>query len=518
MYYSIHILQDALAGLTYELCCGADERRFSRVDLLPRAPALVHEDCLYVSLLSRALDFRAQGGTAFVLCLRDRFKDDGEQSLSDMIVVSENISLDELFSKVQESFLQLNEWIDNMHRVLVNDGDFQELLNLSEEMLGNTINISDSALTLLACTRGIPTDDESSLLLRQYGYHPESSIARFRKNRSFQRWQLAGNHIEVRPANSSNRYSTLWRVFRREKSSYFIHIIMLCDHKAYTPALYDLFRILVDNVEVCVKRRERRDRENDDIAGSVISSIISGTVWRPQDIRTRALSAGLPLEGEFSLMTITPPDYASTVTGRLEQELKSLFPEAFMAQYLNEIIVLHPSPCQGKAALSELLMEYDARCGVSMTFRTIEELQNAYQQTLLSMRYCPVFKGVPLLGKAVFQQHARISDYRNGLLFYLLGSCEEAREIWKASFYGKLVLQLREADERNGTERLKLLYCYLICQTRATETGNMLHMNRNNVVYHITRLEEQYSLDLSDPNEQFNLLLSCCALQLFGSQ
>ena len=190
MYYSIHILQDALAGLTYELCCGADERRFSRVDLLPRAPALVHEDCLYVSLLSRALDFRAQGGTAFVLCLRDRFKDDGEQSLSDMIVVSENISLDELFSKVQESFLQLNEWIDNMHRVLVNDGDFQELLNLSEEMLGNTINISDSALTLLACTRGIPTDDESSLLLRQYGYHPESSIARFRKNRSFQRWQL----------------------------------------------------------------------------------------------------------------------------------------------------------------------------------------------------------------------------------------------------------------------------------------------------------------------------------------
>lgn len=516
MYYSIPILLELIAELSYDAHYSSAERSFDRVSLLPQDPALLNESCLYVCPLSRALDFRAGGGTAFMLCLRDRFKDGGESALSEGIIISENISLDELFSSVQESFLQLNEWIGSMHSALIRGGDFQELLDLSEGIIGNTINISDSALTLLACTQRIPTRDEASLQLRQYGYHLESMVARFRSNKSFQRWQMAGDTIEINPADSQRPYASLLRVFHREKSTYFTHVIMLCDHKPYSPALHDKFRILVENLEVCVKRREARARESNGIAGSVLSSIISGTVWRPEDIKSRALSAGLPLTGDFSLMAITPPDDASIMGGRLERELKALFSEAFVVQYANEIVVLCTQSCWEEAPLSALLAKYDARCGCSLPFRAIEDLRSAYQQASLSMRFCPVFKGEPLLNETVPQRRPRISYYRNELLFYLLGASPLHQEIWKDSFYGRLVFKLHELDALNGTERLKLLYCYLICQGHATEAGAMLHMNRNNVVYHITRLEEQYGLDLSNAGERLNLLVSCCMLQLYG--
>jgi hypothetical protein len=56
----------------------------------------------------------------------------------------------------------------------------------------------------------------------------------------------------------------------------------------------------------------------------------------------------------------------------------------------------------------------------------------------------------------------------------------------------------------------------LICESRPTETGNILHMSRNNVVYRIGRIEDMLQLDLRSASVRFKLLISYAFTQLYG--
>ena len=43
-----------------------------------------------------------------------------------------------------------------------------------------------------------------------------------------------------------------------------------------------------------------------------------------------------------------------------------------------------------------------------------------------------------------------------------------------------------------------MLYAYLVSERRATAAGKLLHMHRNNVLYHISRIEDLLGIDLND--------------------
>lgn len=63
---------------------------------------------------------------------------------------------------------------------------------------------------------------------------------------------------------------------------------------------------------------------------------------------------------------------------------------------------------------------------------------------------------------------------------------------------------------------LQLLYTYLNCERNATLTGQLLHMHRNNVVYHMGKIVEFLDIDLEDPHVRFSLLVSYAMLKLNG--
>ena len=76
------------------------------------------------------------------------------------------------------------------------------------------------------------------------------------------------------------------------------------------------------------------------------------------------------------------------------------------------------------------------------------------------------------------------------------------------------LLAIREQDEQKSTDYANLLYTYLINQCRPTDTAKLLHMHRNNVIYHVERLSEQLGVDLNDPETRLRLLLSYKVMDL----
>lgn len=63
---------------------------------------------------------------------------------------------------------------------------------------------------------------------------------------------------------------------------------------------------------------------------------------------------------------------------------------------------------------------------------------------------------------------------------------------------------------------LKLLYCYLFNERKATPTATQLHMHRNNVLYRIRSIEKRYGLDL-DQFEARQRLLNCYRIKIMTS-
>ena len=87
-------------------------------------------------------------------------------------------------------------------------------------------------------------------------------------------------------------------------------------------------------------------------------------------------------------------------------------------------------------------------------------------------------------------------------------SSPESEKIAKSNFAFKTLLELYRYDQEHNTNNLELLYVYLVNDRKATETAEITHMHRNNVIYRISRISEMADIDLDDAQVRFRLLLA----------
>jgi DNA-binding PucR family transcriptional regulator len=79
-----------------------------------------------------------------------------------------------------------------------------------------------------------------------------------------------------------------------------------------------------------------------------------------------------------------------------------------------------------------------------------------------------------------------------------------------------LLQKLYLHSEQSKSNYILLLYTYLNCNQNASYTGKVLNIHRNNVVYHISRINEILGVDLSNPSTCFKLLISIVLIELYG--
>ena len=92
--------------------------------------------------------------------------------------------------------------------------------------------------------------------------------------------------------------------------------------------------------------------------------------------------------------------------------------------------------------------------------------------------------------------------------------CNEGN--WRDSVYYRGLQTLYAYDQQHNTNNLQLLRTYLWYERKATETGQVLHMHRNNVIYRISRIEQLMDLSLNDHGTRVGLEMSFLLLELYG--
>ena len=475
-------------------------------------------DYLYITPLSQVLE--QPSGCPVCLCADDIPIPRGVSLPPQLILIPGWTDSSALLCRVQDVFFRLNQWFSHMQSSVISHQGLQSLLDLSEPILGNTINISDSALTLVAYTRHIETDDPISLSLHEKGYHDEHSMSLFSSRGCAAQWALQ-EQIYQTTDRLLSPYDMLSKVFSFQ-STYFNHVVMVCDHAPLTPGLQDLFSTLVDILAVCIEAEWRQHQSClDHTSTALLHGLIENTWAGSEELEQTACEAGLPLSGQFLLLRFRFPPELSV--SRIIRELGDLLPGGKAAHYHGTVVLLLHGTSNSRllsadteARLEYILEKYHARCGLSECYSLLRSTSVAYRQASLALRYSLRLQECQLLAEPAAEPCRRLSHYGQNSAYYLLGANEDGIELWRQSPYGRHLYRLYQFDLDHHGCNLQLLYTYLNCERNATLTGQLLHMHRNNVVYHMGKIVEFLDIDLEDPHVRFSLLVSYAMLKLNG--
>ncbi len=527
MQISLNIILDVLQSYQLETHFAGDHSHtFAKCLPLPDDLDELSSECLYVGLLSRALAIGGADADFHCICLRDRIKDDHETgaNLCGLIIVNENMTITSLFTLVQNRFFKILDWIQKMHETLIRNGTMQEILDLCAPIIDNYIAVSDSSLTLMAYTREIACDDPICTALVQHGYFPEEIIQIFRKYDLFKIWEMTEAPYYDGSCEVA-KYPTYHYIFKFG-NTYFAHIVMTCNRSPLTASMTDLFGILIDVLAVYIERAWEDKNTCNHIYDTFLTDMIDGAITNKAVIEERAQYVGIPLTGNFYLFQIVPNDAPNISIGKMLIDFSELFPRVKFIRYQQRIVAINnfyskdfdTQLDQLCAMMETFLSKYDALCGVSAFFTDIEELEHAFLQSTLALKYIHQLRGGELIRNIQPDSayDARVHFFDKKYFFCLLGEYSENAQMWYHSAYHAMLLQLHQYDQRHKSNNLQLLHVYLNCERNATESANQLNMHRNNVTYHINRIQEMLNVAFDDPLVRLMMLVSYYLLELYG--
>lgn len=519
MYISYNLFVEALSEYNIEDYTTNKEKHFLQVDIIMDDSQKLYATHLYVCPLSIALKLSALYPFCTFVALRDRFKRDGEtpQALANIIVVNEDIPLSVLYNRLNDIHAKLSRWRVQMADAIIQDRPLEELLSYSEEIIGNFISISDSTLSLIAYTRNIKPSDKLSENLVRNGFHDEYAVNLFKEHNRFELWQKSEGLIY--DVNQVTAQCPVVSKNFKYGGTYFTHVVMTCNNVPLTNGLVEKYTILLEYLSVYFDKHHKTQQEGGKMYFSVIRNLLDNTNVRQDILAESAEQLGIPLEGSFRLMVMTPVKSESEPAGIITHEIQDLLPEAKIAVYRQSLLAILISPENDQDGLgiidnatkkiAPVLKARNFCCGISLRFESLSDIRTAYNQAANAISY-----GKRLMNTAWRSEfEGPFFKYDTYYIYLLLSEEDNFDLLLSSDIYQKLQM-LRKYDKQHGSDNYGLLYLYLTLERHAGNTAQKLFMSRNNVAYRISRIVEMIGLDLNDYLTRIGLLLTYELLNL----
>lgn len=514
MQISLNIIVDALDPLSPNNRILDSSSKVSSASIYNKRKKILTPDHIYVGMLSDLFEYEPDTPGVFFVAIQDKKKisDIPEGHLLNAIILEKECDILDVFEILQTLFSDITTWCEGMDFFLIRKKSIQDVLCLCEDIIGNYITITDSSFSLVAYTNGLSCDCPHTNDLIKHGYYNQEAISKFNAYRLPEFWKDA-NDIYVDESCAINAYPTISKVIHYN-NAYFAHIVMLCNKKAPTPGLIDMFKILIDHLMVCFERQWVENNQMPHVFDGLILNLLEGNGPGPDTINERAKVSGLPSEANFRLVKISAEGSGGVMLQRLSQELQDHIPEAKVILSKSNLIMLLVQNKRHKdrigqiiEMLQEILNHYRAKCGVSDAFESLLGVQLAGLQADVALQY-GYRSTYPYFTSAAAKKHPRVYTYESSYPRYLMMATPESEKLSKSNAAFKTLLELYNYDQEHNTNNLELLYVYLVNDRKATDTAEITHMHRNNVIYRINRICEMVDIDLDNASTRFRLLLA----------
>lgn len=483
---------------------------------LPQEKIRQDRQKLYLVTAENAVKEASREADSWFLCI-DR-ENKIEKAPRNLLVLYGTMTMSELLNCLQDRFILVQDWYEKLQHAVLYGASLQQLLDMSENIIGQYIAISDYALRLLAYTKHISCECEVCQDLRKNGVHTGRTLELFRKKDRFRYW--SEHEFYEDESHEISRYAICGAVFRFS-STYFNHAVMTMNTPEIDPNAVELFRVFSESIRPLVAKDWEKAELFAHLYDGLITDLIQGKQESTETVETRARYANVPSHGRFMLFVCPLTTHKEYSVGRLGNEINNLSDNSWVVYADREMILLHMFEETGfeekvqdfSCRVRRIMNKYALNCGVSSLFEHLEELRVAYMQAKYALSV--IKKQMP--GPCVLKDQCleeecfrlvpdRLMMFNKVYDFCFIDCSKDKMEMLRTSRYYRSLKALLDYDREHHTNNLQLLRTYLETERRVMETAERMHMHRNNVSYRVQKIQEITKLDLSDPMERFRIL------------
>lgn len=380
----------------------------------------------------------------------------------------------------------------------------QALLDNSEDIFKSTITVLDSSLKLLAYTRHCLPDDDANAFLIENGYHSAGTLEKFRRFKRFHEPELT-HDVVVSTDRVIFDFVTM-KYFFKHFSEVSVYVVMLCNHREVSQGLADLFKILNAYIEIYVDRGYPYEGKYSAF-DTLMYDLLAHQLTDRAEIRQRGDVAGIPFRGLFDVYKISLSETAAQSLPYLTISFSRAIPDSRVSFYGDCIVVLniYTAPAQVKEKLrstKEILERSAAKSvkavGISHVFNELSGFSIGYQQAEEALR----------TGGESLSDQEGIGYYKfeDWYVKHMIASVGNSA-LYSNSEAEHLYDRLDEYCKEHNCDYIMLLYTYLMCERRISNVAEAVHLHRNTVIYHLSKIEELLDTTFDEPTLRVKLLL-----------
>ncbi len=496
----------------YRTCINDSLASFDSVNLIQQDIALLKEDTLYVGRLSDYLNFTKTPKNVCFLCMDDADEKVNEKDFQNLVILEDCHDLCGLFNDVINIFFEFEKWTGRMQTAISQNKGLQDLIDISEAMLGNHIDILDGSFKLLAYTKRIESEDPVTNTLIETGAHPKDLVEKFYKDKKIAEFENASDII-IGNDSKFTSYPVAIKVFHINEVSE-LYVVMICNNNEPTRGFIDLYRIFLGFIErFCV--RSAKLAENFGELYDLCSDLLEQKVSSKEEVAKRLAFTNYPSEKGFVCMTVKFEDEINVISNRIVGLINRNLYSCTALPFKKRVVLIHfcnegdDSIHKVCERVKAIIAPMKCHIGVSNVFSDLWDLGRAYEQTMCVLE-CAI-KGNMISFEKKEEERDNIYRFEDYFMNIFLFKSGINSSIFKNSFMVKSMDILERASVDRGFDLIKFLDVYFASSCKATEAGNRLHMHRNSVLYHISKIENILGESLDDPDVCLKLELAIIA-------
>lgn len=390
-------------------------------------------------------------------------------------------------------FQETLTWERRITELALDGADCGAILNASFPFIGCPMVISGVGLQIIAYTSERRPREDDVLRALESGFFDEEAVLRFQESGLSTQWELVDGITLIETTTESRSYPLVFYVFRVH-GNYYMHLVVHLEHCSFTPALRDRLQLMIDAIELGVRRYPPSELLFDESASAALRDCATGLTGVNSKLRKalgeRGFADGLTMQ--FLVIDYGLQQQERQIAAQRAMELMRLPQHALLALADARVLVLLPADQVDpsfSSAIEQHLARYDAVCIRSDSFQELRSLPFAYQQLLAGLETTAAF-GYP---------SARIHSFISVFADYLMLNGLQNKDFIEACLQRSKAALITRADEENGTDDARALQVFLECERKMGLAAERLFIHRNTLAYRIQRLQETYDLELDDP-------------------
>lgn len=419
------------------------------------------------------------------------------------IFIQTDMELAEGFNALQNVYAEFIEWGRQLDFAIFRNADFQEFIDISEEMIACPILVYDPALKLLAYSRMYPgLDDRIFQTAIANGYLDLETVKYFEKERIFAQMDHTGSAVGE-PDNFRMHADFARAINIRNELA--VYCILLYTSEYPRSYINELYQIFCNSIEHLLEKQHADFLKNRSVTDYFLMDLLDNPDTPPEQIKERIYYNDLDYEGNYIVICLHSDIKQKPSENYFIQLLRNNMINCRIFAYHGGIVILYHLPKFRETdyrdylrdQLHTILKDFADRSITlyfSKPFTTIGQFAEAYQQA-----------------ESLHQMNLSMNDtmycfYEDHWLKYLIGSTPQKEKSF--SFCEPSLLQMLHADTKKSRQQLEILYEYFRCDRKLTDVAGKLGMHRNNVIYHVKQISEEFHLNFDDPDVCLRLLMS----------